>query len=132
MHPMQIVIKFVHTTFLLFNSGKCRFMGKSDLNTVSIILDNIVKCLDTSISIPLTISTQTVSFQLDVVHLNLHNIAKCIPNCMFEAELFPALTIDLWKPLHVNVFASGKVIILGKDSVHMKPVIEEWLLSKLK
>jgi TATA-box binding protein (TBP) (component of TFIID and TFIIIB) len=33
--------------------------------------------------------------------------------CMYEPELFPALRLKIFNPLCVNVFASGKIVILG-------------------
>ena len=107
-------------------------MGKAHCDTMYKLLDNIVTCLHSSIIIPLTLSTQTVSFKLNIDHINLHYATKYLPNSMFEAELFPALSINLWKPLHVNVFANGKVVILGKDALCKMYEIENWLLNKLK
>ena len=107
-------------------------MGKDDFTTVCFLLNNIIKCIDTYIITPLTLSTQTICFQLDIEHINLHNAAKHIPQSMYTAELFPALSINVWYPLHVNVFASGKVVVLGKGSLRMKSTIEEWLMLNCK
>ena len=36
---------------------------------------------------------------------------------MFEPELFPALRILTYNPICVNVFATGKVVLLGLRSM---------------
>lgn len=126
--PQQIVIHFDLCTLLLFHSGNCRIMGKaSSLDDVSCILNFLVDLLHTSIISPLTLVSQTVVFKLNVVNVNLHKLVRIIPNSIFEPELFPSLSIDAFKPLHVNLFSSGKVVILGKDALSRKLQVETWL-----
>ena len=127
--PRQVVIKFDNCTFLLFGTGVFRFMGKADYFTVSNLLDDIIKNLDTYVITPLSVSTQTIAFKLNVHELNLHVIAQTVPNISFEAELFPAISLNFWYPLHVNVFSSGKVVVLGKDALQKKCEIEEWIMK---
>ena len=125
--PHQVVIKLPNCTFLLFSTGAFRFMGKGNFNTVQYYLTNILEHLSTYIIAPLSCSTQTISFQLNTTQINLHQFVKRVPHCLFEVELFPAVTIDVWYPLHVNVFATGKVVVLGKNALCKKCEIENWL-----
>lgn len=125
--PHQIVIRFNSCTFLLFSSGTCRIMGKASINIADANLNYIVDLLHTFIILPLSCVTQTVVFKLNVAHINLHKAVNIIPNSMFEAELFPSLVLNHFKPLHVNVFATGKVVVLGKNALCMKSEIENWL-----
>ena len=42
----------------------------------------------------------------------------------YEAELFPALQIEAWRPIHVSVFSTGKCIITGVNDL-------DWQLPRL-
>jgi TATA-box binding protein (TBP) (component of TFIID and TFIIIB) len=67
------------------------------------------------------VTIQSISIAVDMKRsINLINLSRQIPprHCFFEAELFPALRLTReFLPLCVNVFASGKVIILGIRSL---------------
>ena len=41
---------------------------------------------------------------------------------MFEPELFPALRYIKYNPLCVNIFSSGKVVILGLKTLDFKSI----------
>jgi len=42
------------------------------------------------------------------------------PDTCYNAELFPAVQIKTFKPIHINVFASGKIIVCGvKDELQL-------------
>lgn len=107
-------------------------MGKSTLNVVSLLFLSITKCLHTHIIENLSLSTQTITFKLDLPIINLLKVSQNNPHCIFEGEIFPALSINLWNPIHVNVFSSGKVVVLGKNALNMKDCIEKWLLINCK
>lgn len=118
-------------TLLLFNSGQLRIMGKLTLNHAQEFLNsihNIYTCIET----PLNCTTQTFVFQIDktLVPINLHNLSNRFgENCNFSflPELFPAFSIKLWKPVHVNLFSTGKVVVLGKQSCTLLSSIQEWV-----
>lgn len=59
----------------------------------------------------LQMQTMTVKYNIGF-RLHLHNISKQV-QCIYEPELFPALQLTKFKPLCVNIFSSGCVIILG-------------------
>mgnify|MGYP006313567235 FL=1 len=44
--------------------------------------------------------------------------------CMYEPELFPALRFLKYNPLCVNIFSSGKVVILGLPSLQYHQKVE--------
>lgn len=116
--PSQIVINFDICTFILFRTGNCRIMGKSSsYEEVFCILNYIVSLLDSMILSSLTCVSQTAIIQLHTYSLNLHKLCRVIPNNIFEPELFPSLSIDYFKPLHVNLFSTGKIVVLGKDAL---------------
>lgn len=95
-------------TLLVFASGKCRIMGcKKHISSTM-----------NKFPIPIRITQiQSVTATLDLGYtVNLYNLAKQIgtKRCLFEPEIFPALRITReFDPLCVNVFASGKVVIMG-------------------
>ena len=44
----------------------------------------------------------------------------------YEPELFPAMLISRWLPVHVAVFHSGKVIITGlKSESQVSPILDD-------
>lgn len=102
--PKQIVDKTGKYTIVIFQSGKCRIMGcKSPIQK---------KHLQYKIK---NIKLQSITVTDDIGEkVNLYKLAcKLGKQSMFEPELFPALRYLKYNPLCVNVFASGKVVILG-------------------
>jgi TATA-box binding protein (TBP) (component of TFIID and TFIIIB) len=105
--PKQLVIKCDNgEKLLVFTSGKCRLMGcKSPVHSVShypipIVLTNIVS------------ATAVMNMEKSI---DIRRMANDLGNsqCSYEPELFPALRLRKFNPLCVNVFASGKIVILG-------------------
>ena len=105
---------------LIFPSGKCRIMGcKKPLLLLHGEIDSSSSnTLDVS---PfrvknVCIMSATVTFTMDRP-LNLMKLGQfCYENrhkYMYEPEIFPALRLAQFNPLCVNVFASGKCVILG-------------------
>lgn len=113
--PKQIVDKTGKYTIVIFQSGKCRIMGckkpivKKDLQ---------YKIRD------IQLQSITVTLNLDC-SINLYKLAKKLEiQCMFEPELFPALRYLKYNPLCVNIFASGKVVVLGIRSLNYDCIVD--------
>ena len=107
--PRQCVIKMDDFTLVIFQSGKCRIMGcKKPISQHRIQVKDIkvtVECI------------QSITVTVDMgITINLHQVAKKHQNTVFEPELFRALRINAYRPLCVNVFSTGKVVILGLRS----------------
>ena len=101
--PCMFVAKHDDFKIIIFLNRKCCLMGcKKPINT----LDN----LPYKIAIK-KIQSITVTFDMGVP-INLYHLASKVI-CRFDPELFPALRLLDYNPLCVNVFASGKVVILG-------------------
>jgi len=133
--PIQIIIRLHACTILLFRYGQFRIMGHVNFNVVK-FLTNILQPIYKCIQIPISYVSETVVFQLDkcLIPVNLYHMNFAFKNdynIQFEPELFPALTIHYWKPIHVNLFSSGKVIVLGKDAMTKCTEIYEWLFLNL-
>ena len=97
-------------TLLVFKTGKCRLMGCKE----PVIYPP--KC-----SVPYILtSMMTITFTMNVGHeINLYKMATTLTckKCMYEPEIFPAARLLQFNPLCVNVFHSGKVVILGAKSM---------------
>ena len=83
----------------------------------------------------LHLQSATVVHSLTRGTINLLHLAYALPRSerLFEPELFPALRLLAFRPLCVNVFASGKVVILGlRELTNQKAVVQrvENYLSK--
>ena len=109
--PYMYVHKSQKYTMIIFKCGKCRLMGcKQPIRT---------KIVDDAGPIKISISRiQSVSVTFDVgAALSLSQLGNFCHResirYLFEPELFPALRLTKFNPLCVNVFASGKCIILG-------------------
>ena len=115
--PQMLKFKSPKGVLIVFRSGKCRLMGckesiisTKDLFDFPIILSKI--------------QSATVTMQMGFP-LNLYKIANSmgLKNCVYEPELFPALRITKGLlPLCVNVFASGKIVILGLKHLDIERV----------
>lgn len=109
--PHQKVIQLEKCKLLVFPSGKCRLMGlrKPPTNLPFEILN---------------LSIQSITVVYDIGQdINLLTLASQLPKgqCMYEPELFPALRMTKYKPICVNVFSSGKIIIMGlKELAYQK------------
>ena len=96
----------------------------------------ILSIIYTDVIDPVQLVSQTYTFLLDncVLPANLNVLAyafKNDPNVTFEPEIFPALSIHYWKPIHVNVFSTGKVIVLGRDAYFYLTEIYDWIFYNL-
>lgn len=101
-------------TMLLFNSGAFRIMGRNfDARIVIDYFSSQLKCVET---IECCLQSETYVFNLGKsINLYLFNLNFTDrQHILYEAELFPAIRITYWDNVCVNVFSSGKVIILGK------------------
>ena len=60
--------------------------------------------------------------------VNLYKLAlKLDRDGMFEPELFPGLRFIKYNPLCVNIFSSGKVVILGIKTLEYQEIVKNIL-----
>lgn len=108
-----------------FRNGKCRIMGcRKGLGAHSILITTVEGRMTLKIQI-LSIMSATATISLN----NSINLRKLGDFCrlksmkfMYEPEIFPALRISHYNPLCVNVFGSGKCVVLGIRSL---PIVED-------
>ena len=105
--PKQLVMECGNgEKLLVFPSGKCRLMGcKSPVQCVSHYPIPIVITHILSVTVVMNMQRR----------IDLQQLFSRLGNrkCMYEPELFPALRLTMFNPPCVNVFASGKIVILG-------------------
>jgi Transcription factor TFIID (or TATA-binding protein, TBP) len=116
--PYQIVIPIDNGgKMLLFPSGKCRLMG---LN----------QPFSEDIQLPLKIHNVEIQSVTVTCHIgnqiNLLKLARQMPHKerIYEPELFPALRMTKFNPICVNVFSTGKVVILGLKSLSYQNLLD--------
>ena len=123
--PEQLVIKFNDgSTMLIFKSGKFRIMGGKidELTAHCNIISVTCKHHNNIPEIILQTMTVVYAYSYSIKLAKLSTLIKCY----FNMECFPAVQITKFKPIHVNVFASGKVIICGiKDIEDAKNIKHE-------
>ncbi len=124
--PRMIRIRINNLTIIMFANGKVRFMGKpKEEFELELIFTSVTNLIATHIRL----ITETVSMNIGK-KINVFTIAQQYPTlCSLESELFPALHIIHFKTVHVNVFAQGKVIILGKQAQSMLPSIKDFICT---
>ena len=114
--PKQFVQKCDGYTIVIFKTGKCRIMGcKTRLlqSTLPFKINNI------------KIQSITVTKDLGK-SVNLYKMAiKLGSEAMYEPELFPALRLLKFNPLCVNIFSSGKIVILGIKIIDYKDIVSK-------
>ena len=111
--PQQIIDRSGKYPLIFFKTGKCRIMGcKKPLDNYKLQyrINNII--------------IQSITVTMDMGHsINLYNMSKKC-DCMFEPELFPALRLLKYNPICVNVFASGKVVMLGLRNLEYREFVD--------
>ena len=109
---------------ILFKSGSFRMMGKADdLDTLFYIYQIIEQFSDCIPEVTLQTMTACHSYGRRIL---LEKLAQ-EPDASYTAEHFPAVQIRRFKPIHINIFSSGKITLTGVKDVNMLTVIEHYL-----
>src|SRR5258708_29290377 len=124
--PRQLVVKDPKATLIFFSTGKFRIMGCIDMLEASSL---VCAYLEKAIPIPfisfpfITLQSYTLRSTIGF-RINLIKMASVVP-CVYESELFPALRMKEYKPLSVNLFTTGKVMVCGiRDPNEMYAIME--------
>jgi len=114
---------------LLFKSGCFRIMGNrwsTPGKSLSWLRKFIYSKKPDSMLMP-KLQTQTVTFQVnrECVNSVFHKYSKVI---FYEPEIFPsAMKLIRWGDVHVNLFFTGKVTVLGNRAVTRALDVQQWL-----
>ena len=112
--PCQIKVKTDKNTILFFRTGKCRIMGcKKPLKPHDLSPYDIKNIQLQSLTVVVNMGTR----------INLYKLAKIV-NCWFEPEIFSALRPEKYNPICVNVFSTGKVVILGLKTLNFHGYVD--------
>ena len=126
--PCQYIDRDGPYTLIFFRNGKCRIMGCKKPIDTKLIKYKIKNIQIQSVTVTIDLGTTVNLYQLSgkkLLYLNFYNITleKLRMNSLHEPELFPALRYTKYNPLCVNVFSSGKVVILGLKSLNFKCIV---------
>jgi TATA-box binding protein (TBP) (component of TFIID and TFIIIB) len=125
--PEQYIIKFdTNSSMLIFKSGKFRIMGDGDpimalINVVSITsqFSNIIPEIE--------LQTRTGVYGYNC-QINLYLLAQ-LTDSLLDLENFPAVQMTKFKPVHVNIFSSGCVVMCGLKDIDNGNFIKSYLDS---
>jgi TATA-box binding protein (TBP) (component of TFIID and TFIIIB) len=109
--PHQLVIKDEKGTLVLFTSGKFRVMGCIDELEATFLAYKYIEqvCSDDYPDISIQSYTSVAKLGHDV---NLYKLAQC-KDTIYEPEIFAAVRMSKYKPISVNVFHTGSVVVCG-------------------
>lgn len=62
-------------------------------------------------------------------HVKLSNIHASNHTLCYEPELFPAILISCWLPVHVTLFYNSKVVITGLKSEKQADIVLDRLIN---
>jgi len=122
--PRMVRIKDDKATILFFNSGKFRVMGCKSLSNA---ITCVQKYTDQIKNPKLKLQSMTAKMKLNH-DVNVYKLAEKV-KCFYEPELFPAVTITKYKPIIVNVFKSGSVIVCGVKKQEILKMIKKDIIN---
>jgi len=106
------VIRDDKGTVIFFKSGKFRVMGCIDDVEAALLAYKYISLIDDT-DFPQVIA-QTYTSRLHVgFKVILSDLSKHTLQVLYEPELFPAARMCKYKPLSVNIFYSGAIVICG-------------------
>ena len=107
---------------LLFKSGAFRIMGKNEVDELDIYL-----ILSKFSNVVPDIFIQTMTASCNYNRKIILNKLANEPHTHYTAEFFPAVHINKFKPLHINVFSSGRITICGIKDLSVCDSIKVYL-----
>ena len=110
---------------IVFRSGKCRLMGLKEPLQSTHELPYVVHNLE------IQSATVVMNFRSEI---NILRLSHALPLCerIYEPELFPALRLTKYRPMCVNVFASGKIVILGLKDLSNQERLKEDICNYIR
>ena len=126
--PHMLSIRFENkTSLILFPTGRFRIMG-GQFQTVETALRwfNQLGKWTLTVNPGLCLQTCTTNFKVDAECVNL--VLQRYPDAIFyEPELFTAIKIKRWSDVHVNLFFTGNVVVLGRNAYQRACEVQHWL-----
>ena len=128
--PQMLVVTMKNGRNLqLFRSGKIQILGNvSHLDAHSMCYEILqkIKTFYPNLNLrPLILRNLVVSVQLNNL-IALHKIRSSSHDLFYESELFPAVLIRKWYPIHISLFHNGNCILTGlTDIEQVSPIVED-------
>jgi TATA-box binding protein (TBP) (component of TFIID and TFIIIB) len=110
--PCQLVVKDQAGVIIFFNNGKLRIMGCKDDFDATLLAYKYTAIVSPYETPEIFLQSMTVKVSTGR-RLHLLNLQKLISPAVLELEIFPALLIQKFKPVSVNIFSSGNIILCG-------------------
>jgi TATA-box binding protein (TBP) (component of TFIID and TFIIIB) len=110
--PFQLIVKDKEGIVLFFNNGKLRTMGCIDELEATFLTYKYTTLIDQEEYPTIFFQSMTVKVTLNNA-INLDILKNLIPESQYEPELFPAVLVRQFKPISVNIFSTGKIMICG-------------------
>ena len=137
--PLQLVIRDEKGgTIIFFSNGKLRIMGCIDELEATFLAYKYIMMIDDDCDFqPVYSQTMTVRVVTNM-RINLSkfvhetSLAAAAPFLQYEPELFPAVLVKKFKPISVNVFSSGKIIMCGVRDIQQVHDIMQDLKASLE
>jgi len=121
--PVMLIYRHRENTLIMFATGKFRFMGPfhPTVNVAKKQLKQVPSIGRVIKNSPLTLQTCTVTFKLPGNGVHLPKLSAAMRRDRFQITFnkheFPAISMYRWTPMHVNVFYSGNVVVVGSKGV---------------
>ena len=127
--PSQLVIKDEKGTVICFSNGKMRIMGCIDELEATFLVYKYTMMLDNDFNFQPVYSqsmTVRVVYNSPINLIKYSNESTSSLPLQYEPELFPAVHIKKYKPISVNVFSSGKIIMCGiRDIQQVEDIMQD-------
>ena len=133
--PHMLRIRHGKTTLLLFPTGRFRIMG-GELATPELAIRWLQKLspskwtgVDEAVVADMGLLLQSCTVKFKVKSECVSIILKRYTNVIsYEPELFSAgIHLKRWNDVHVNLFFSGNVIVLGRKAYQRAFEVRQWL-----
>ena len=117
-----------------FRSGRIQILGGITMGEAERMVDEFVCKL--KVIQPLTQASKLQTMNMVVkakmnYPVRLRNIQSSDSESSYETEIFPALLISKWSPIHISLFHTGHYIVTGIKSEQCLRQVQHDLLSYL-
>lgn len=126
--PFMLCVQRRGACLTLFLTGRFRIMGQNGI-TLKVLAHwfRYVRAKGFTYTHPfLTLQTQTVKFRAPSQSAKLL-LEHCKEDILYEPEIFSAIRIKRWSQVHINLFFTGNVIILGRCAYTCASEVCQWL-----
>lgn len=124
--PTMLSVRKSGATLNLFASGRFRVMGSYYTNPDD-ARQWVVQLLGESAHVPQHLYVQTVTVKFHVKPVSSCFVSNHANMISYDFELFPSIKLLHWPDVHVNLFFSGAVIVLGRHATLRATEVRQWL-----